>query len=57
MTKKQKRHHDNFFRTVFSNPKNAASLLTLASKSKLFSQAKLISQKNTHKQVPCHCEA
>ena len=34
MTKKQKRHHDNFFRTVFSDPKNAASLLTLASKSK-----------------------
>ena len=33
MTKKQKRHHDNFFRTVFSEPKNAASLLTLASKS------------------------
>jgi predicted transposase YdaD len=32
MTKKQKRHHDNFFRTVFSDPKNAASLLTLASK-------------------------
>jgi predicted transposase YdaD len=32
MTKKQKRHHDNFFRTVFSEPKNAASLLTLASK-------------------------
>ena len=32
MTKKQKKHHDNFFRTVFSDPKNAASLLTLASK-------------------------
>ena len=34
MTKKQKRHHDNFFRTVFSDPKTAASLLTLASKNK-----------------------
>ena len=34
MTKKQKRHLDNFFRTVFSDPKNAASLLTLASKNK-----------------------
>ena len=32
MTNSQKRNHDNFFRTIFADPKNTANLISLAAK-------------------------
>ena len=32
MTSSQKRNHDNFFRTIFADPKNTANLISLAAK-------------------------